>query len=392
MKESIKDNNSRLEKLSNYFVINVFFLVLFGVIMVFSASYMYATENMGSSYFFLTKQLIFIALGLFLAIVVSKLKILYLYKQAYIINAFFGLLVTLTLVPGLRVVIKGSKRWLNLGFMNLQPGEFLKFTLMLASIRYFENFNNYSPKQRVIYLSGLIYPLGIFILQPDFGTFFISAMIIGFIAFLSSFPRKYFYSTLIFGMVGAAGILVSAPYRMRRILAFLDPWADPRGSGFQVIQSFLAFANGAFFGQGLGNSNEKLFYLPEAYNDFIFSVVGEELGFVGVIATALMFVSFIFIGFKMALSLKSRVGGIMVSTIIFAIGIQAFLNMGVVLGVLPTKGLNLPFISYGGSSMVANLTALGLIFACIRIQPSDAKAIKEKGKQSPIGALKSAFG
>ncbi len=385
------DQNSRLEKLTTYFMINVFFLVLFGVIMVFSASYMHATENMGSSYFFLTKQLIFILLGLVVAFVFSKLKIIYLYKHSYKINALFCVLVTLTLVPGLSVVIKGSRRWLNLGFMNLQPGEFLKYTLMLAAIRYFENFNTYTPKQRAIYLSGLMYPLAVFVLQPDFGTFFISAMIIGFICFLSSFPRKYFYSFVVLGFISAAMIMVSAPYRMKRLLAFLDPWADPRGSGFQIIQSFLAFANGSFFGQGLGNSNEKLFYLPEAYNDFIFSVVGEELGFIGVFITALMFVSFIFIGFKIAISLKSRVGGIMVSSIVFAIGFQAFLNMGVVLGVLPTKGLNLPFISYGGSSMVANLAALGLAFACIKIQPSDVKAVKEKGKQSPVGAFKSAF-
>ena len=384
-------DNNRLEKLSNYFLINVFFLILFGIIMVFSASYMYATENMGSSYYFLMKQLIFIALGLVVALVFSKLKILYLYKQAYKINAFFGFLVTLTLIPGLSVVIKGSKRWLNLGFMNLQPGEFLKYTLMLASIRYFENFNNYTPKQRAIYFSGIVYPLAVFVLQPDFGTFFISSLIIAFIAFLSSFPRKYFYSAVVMGAIGAFGILISAPYRVKRLLTFLDPWKDPRGSGFQVIQSFLAFANGSFFGQGLGNSNEKLFYLPEAYNDFIFSVVGEELGFVGVIVTVLMFISFIFIGLKMSISLKSRVGSIMVATIIFTIGFQAFMNMGVVLGVLPTKGLNLPFISYGGSSMVANLAALGLIFACIRIQPGDAKEIKSKGKQTGLRALKSAF-
>jgi cell division protein FtsW len=384
--------NTRLEKLTNYFLINVFFLMLFGVIMVFSASYMYATENMGGSYFFLSKQLIFIVAGISIALVCSKLKILYLYKQAYKINAFMAFLVTLTLIPGISVVIKGSRRWLNLGFMNLQPGEFLKYSLMLAAIRYFENFNGYNPKQRVIYLAGLVYPLAIFILQPDFGTFFICSMVIGFIAFLSSFPRKYFYSLLVVGMIGALGILLAAPYRVKRVLAFLDPWKDPRGSGFQIIQSFLAFANGSFFGQGLGNSNEKLFYLPEAYNDFIFSVVGEELGFIGVCATVLMFISLVFIGFKMAISLKSRVGSIMVATIVFTIGFQAFLNMGVVLGVLPTKGLNLPFISYGGSSMVANLTALGLIMACIKIQPNDAKEIKNKGKQNPFGALKSAFG
>ncbi len=383
--------NNRLEKLTNYFLINVFFLILFGVIMVFSASYMYATENMGSSYHFLAKQLFFVALGLAAALVFSKFKILYLYRHAYKINAFFGFLVTLTLVPGLRVVIKGSKRWLNLGFMHLQPGEFLKYTLMLAAIRYFENFNNYTSKQRVLYLSGIVYPLAIFVVQPDFGTFFICALIIGFIAFLSSFPRKYFYSVLVFGFIAASMILVSAPYRMKRLLTFLDPWKDPRGSGFQVIQSFLAFANGSFFGQGLGNSNEKLFYLPEAYNDFIFSVVGEELGFIGVVATVLMFLSLIFIGFKIAVSLKSRVGSILVSAVIFAIGFQAFMNMGVVLGVLPTKGLNLPFVSYGGSSMVANLAALGLIFACVRIQPGDAKDVRKGTARHPVGALKSAF-
>ena len=386
------NDNSRLEKLTNYFLINVFFLILFGVIMVFSASYMYATENMGNSYFFLSRQLIYIVLGVLLALVFSRVKIIYLYKQAYKINALMGALVTLTLIPGISVVIKGSRRWLNLGFMNLQPGEFLKYTLILAAIRYFENFNSYNPKQRMLYMAGLVYPLAVLILQPDFGTFFICSMIIGFIAFLSSFPRKYFYSALVLGMIGAMVILLAAPYRVKRVLAFLDPWKDPRGTGFQIIQSFLAFANGSFFGQGLGNSNEKLFYLPEAYNDFIFSVVGEELGFIGVLITALMFISFIFIGFKIAISLKSRVGNIMVSAVIFAIGFQAFLNMGVVLGVLPTKGLNLPFISYGGSSMVANLAALGLIYACLRIQPGDAKEVRNKGKQSPIGAFKSAFG
>lgn len=385
------NDNSRLEKLTNYFLINTFFLILFGVIMVFSASYMYATENMGSSYYFLSKQLVFIAIGLAVALLFSKVKILFLYKHAYKINALFGFLVTLTLIPGLRVVIKGSKRWLNLGFMHLQPGEFLKYTLILASIRYFENFNNYTPKQRAIYFSGLVYPLAIFVVQPDFGTFFISSLIIGFIAYLSSFPRKYFYSAMLIGMIGAFGILVSAPYRVKRLLTFLDPWKDPRGSGFQVIQSFLAFAHGSFFGQGLGNSNEKLFYLPEAYNDFIFSVVGEELGFIGVLVTVLMFLSFIFIGLKMAISLKSRVGSITISAIIFTIGFQAFMNMGVVLGVLPTKGLNLPFISYGGSSMVANLAALGLIFACLRIAPSDVKEVKDSSNKSPLGALRSAF-
>ena len=155
---------------------------------------------------------------------------------------------------------------------------------------------------------------------------------------------------------------------------------------------YLAFANGSFSGQGLGNSNEKLFYLPEAYNDFIFSVVGEELGFIGVLVTILMFLSLIFAGFKIAISLKSRVGQILCTTIIFSIGFQAFLNMGVVLGVLPTKGLNLPFISYGGSSIVANLVALGLFFACIRIKNQDNKMIKNVNESEAVSTFNKAFG
>jgi len=348
---------------------------------------MYATENMGSSYYFLKKQMIYIGFGLMLAYIASKFKILFLYKHAYKLNVLMCFLLTLTLVPGISVVIKGSRRWLNLGFMNLQPGEFVKYTLIFASIKFFENFNNYTPKQRATYFAALIYPLAVFVVQPDFGTFFICSMVIGFIAYLSSFPRKYFYSILVIGFISAFAILVAAPYRLKRLMTFLDPWKDPKGSGFQVIQSFLAFANGSFFGQGLGNSNEKLFYLPEAYNDFIFSVIGEELGFIGVLITVLLFLSFIFIGFKIAITMKSRVGSIMASTVVFIIGFQAFLNMGVVLGVLPTKGLNLPFISYGGSSMVANLVALGLFVASLKILPSDVKVLNSSKKENDLKSL-----
>ena len=172
-------------------------------------------------------------------------------------------------------------------------------------------------------------------------------------------------------------MLFGADYRVKRILVFLDPWSDPKNSGFQIIQSFLAFAQGGITGQGLGNSNEKLFYLPESYNDFIFSVIGEELGFMGVVGGAFLFLGFIYLGFKLALSLRSRLSSLLVSSIVFNIGIQAFLNMGVVLGLLPTKGLNLPFISYGGSSMVANLAALGLVFSAVRWNAIEKKESKK---------------
>ena len=150
------------------------------------------------------------------------------------------------------------------------------------------------------------------------------------------------------------------------MLTYLDPWKNPQGSGFQIIQSYMAFANGSFLGKGLGNSNEKLFYLPEAHNDFIFSVVGEELGFIGVFIVICLFLAMIYFGFKLVLKLSNRTAIIMGSAIVFVLGIQALLNMGVVLGLLPTKGLNLPFISYGGSSLICNFFGIGLLLSAVK--------------------------
>jgi cell division protein FtsW len=382
----MEHNNAGQEKLSNIFLLNTLLLILFGVIMVFSASYMYAKDQMGNSYFFLTKQLIFVLGGIIISFALSKTKINFWYKYAYVLNGAFIFLVLLTFIPGLGVSMKGSSRWLNLGFMNLQPGEFVKYSLILASIKYFDNFEKYDVNQRIINSSGLLVPLLLFVLQPDFGTFAISAMMISFVCYLSHFPRKYFYGMLASGFIAGAMILVAAPYRVKRLLTFLDPWQDPKNSGFQIIQSFLAFANGSFFGQGIGNSKEKLFYLPEAYNDFIFSVVGEELGFVGVICAITLFISFIFLGFRLSLTTKSRVSCMLIAAVVFCIGFQAFLNMGVVLGVLPTKGLNLPFISYGGSSMIANLSALGILFAALK-----NKGGESKDSASPVSSIKSRF-
>lgn len=359
------------ERLSSLFLLVTVLIVFFGVVMVFSSSYMWAREQHGSPMHFVVKQIFFIGIGFAIALAVAKTRLTFWYKHAYKVHLLCLGVLLLTFMPGIGVMMKGSQRWLNLGFMNLQPGEFVKYSLVLASIRYFENFNAYDSKSRALYGAGIAMPLMAFLIQPDFGTFAISAMIVTFVAFLSHFPRKLFWSGAVLGGLSAVALLFAAPYRVKRIMVFLDPWQDPRNSGFQIIQSFLAFANGGFTGQGLGNSNEKLFYLPEAYNDFIFSVVGEELGFMGVIGVICLFIAFIFIGLRMALGLKSRLAALIVSTITFTIGFQAFLNMGVVLGVLPTKGLNLPFISYGGSSMVANLAALGLLFAALRMKGNE---------------------
>lgn len=353
-----------IENLKRYFLIDVTLIIIVGIIMVYSSSYMFAKDTVGSSTYFFYKQSFYLVFGSLVAFILSKTKLNFWYRNIYKINGIALFLLVLTKTP-LGLSIKGSQRWLSFLGVNVQPGEFIKYTVMLCAVCYFNNFTKYSRNDKLLYSLNMSLPLIFLILQPDFGTFAITSALIAFICFLSEFPRKYFYSSLLLGIASGVAVLVSAPYRVKRLLVFLDPWSDPQNSGFQIIQSFLAFANGHIFGQGIGNSNEKLFYLPEMYNDFIFSVIGEEVGFLGVLFVVLAYVVFIYLGFRLALTVKSKINAQIIAGIIFAIGFQAFLNMAVVLGLLPTKGLNLPFISYGGSSLVSNLLGLGLIFSAL---------------------------
>lgn len=352
-----------LDKNAKTFITILFMIAIIGIVMVYSSSYIYAKENFGSSLHFVIRQFIYYIIGIGLAVVVSKTKASFWYKNGYFFHILCGLLVCVTFTP-LGVNIKGASRWINIVGFNFQPGEFIKLTSGLASLYFFEKFEEMELKEILQKGIMLLFPLVAVLLQPDFGTFSIAFLMILFSAFMSKFRRSYFAIILTTGLVCVGGILIAAPYRVKRLMTFLDPWSDPQNSGFQIIQSYLAFANGHFFGQGIGNSTEKLFYLPEAYNDFILSVIGEELGFVGLLVLVVLFLGFVYFGFRLALVQTKRMHVILMSSIIFLIGIQAFLNMGVVLGLLPTKGLNLPFISYGGSSLISNMIALGFFFSC----------------------------
>jgi cell division protein FtsW len=361
-----------LEKIKKYFLVSTSLILLVGIIMVYSSSYILSKEYFGTSTHFLFKQMLFLMIGSFIAFIISKTKMYFWFRNIYVLNGLMTFLLLLTTTP-LGKTIKGSKRWLDFQVFSFQPGELIKYTLCLTAIYYFHKYFQYTVKQRLLGTLHFFIPLTLLVLQPDFGTFSISAILILFACFLSDFPRKIFYSIFVLGGVSMAGILVSAPYRVKRLMAFMDPWSDAQNSGFQIIQSYLAFANGHIFGQGIGNSNEKLFYLPEAHNDFIFSVIGEEVGFLGVLFIVLLFLSFTLFGFKLAMMAKSKLNQQMIACLVFSISMQAFLNMGVVLGLLPTKGLNLPMISYGGTSLMANLIALGFVFCCI----SDKSQIEE---------------
>lgn len=354
-----------IDKNQKYFLGVLSALVVLGVVMVYSSSYIYARDLYGNSSHYFYRQLFFIAVGAPLCWVVSKTKTGFWLKYSWFFHLGATLLLIGTFIPGLGNEVKGANRWLYFGGFGLQPSEFVKVTSLLVAIPFFEGFFKVSPRERIARSVFILFPVILLLVQPDFGSFSIALGLIAVVCFLSSFPRKYFYSAFVMGILAIIPILLSQPYRVRRLFAYLDPWKNPQTSGFQIIQSYLAFANGSIFGTGLGNSNEKLFYLPEAHNDFIFSVIGEELGFVGVFAVVLLFLAFVFFGFRLVTRLEKNPSTILATTIIFSIGFQASLNMGVVLGLLPTKGLNLPFISAGGSSLVANFFAIGLFLSTI---------------------------
>lgn len=358
--------NFNREKYSSLFKIVIATLMAIGIIMVYSSSYMNAKEHFGSSLFFLNRQVIFALISIVFAFIISKTKYQFWFKYSFHFNIFVTILILLTFIPGLGVIAKGANRWIHVLGMTLQPGEFAKFSTLILSLYFFDNFDEMTIKKRIHYALNLCGTLLILILQPDFGTFFICFCGIFLSCFISKFSRKIFYSMLAIGPIIGSLILVSQPYRVQRLTSFLDPWANSQGSGFQVIQSWIGFANGGFFGKGVGNSLEKLFFLPEAHNDFIFSVIGEEFGLFGVIFLVTLFMVFVYLGLKLGLINEDKTAGKISTLIVSIIGLQAILNMAVVLGLLPTKGLNLPFISYGGSSLLANVMALGLFFACQR--------------------------
>ena len=279
-------------------------------------------------------------------------------------------MLVMVLVPGLGMRSGGAQRWINLGFIRFQPAEFAKlFGVMFVGrqlVRHQQELSHF--RKGIIAPIALLLPvMGLLLMQPDFGSTVLLAGTTFILMFVAGVRPLYLFGGL-FGAIGSGILLiVTSPYRLTRVMTFIDPWRDPAGKGFQVIQSMLGLHNGSLFGQGLGNGKEKLFFLPEAHNDFIFAVIGEELGFVGVAAVIMAYIFFIYRGLKISWDAlhqrQDRFGFYLGSGISVLLGLQAFINMGVVMGLLPTKGLTLPFLSYGGSALTLNLFAIGILYS-----------------------------
>jgi cell division protein FtsW len=348
-------------------------LISFGVLMVYSSSFILATERFGDGFWFLKRQALFALLGIMSLFLTSLIPISFWKKAAPFFWLISCLLLGLVLFPTIGTKIGGARRWIRFYTWGLQPAEVAKFSSILilaqrfSATRHFQTF----IRTLVSHFVWIVPIVGLLLLQPDFGTSAIICLSLFCLSFLAAVPWRYLAITCAGLAAMAYGLITAAPYRLARLLAFLDPWQDQSGTGFQVIQSFLGFYNGGFWGQGLGNSKEKLFFLPEAHNDFICSVIAEEHGFLGIFILVGVWSLIILRGFKTALSQLSRqdlFGYLLASGLTLNLGLPFLLNLCVVLGLVPTKGLASPFLSYGGSALVMDCASVGVLLSLSKMQ------------------------
>jgi cell division protein FtsW len=360
-------------------------LLTIGVIMVASSSISVADRNFSNPFYYLQRQLMFVALGVFAALTVFKIRLVQWEKSGMALLIFALFLLVLVLIPGVGKTVNGSTRWLPLGVINLQVSELVKLFLVIYVAGYLVRHGDavrrslwgFLKPMMMVGIAGLL-----LLMEPDFGaTVVIMGTVLG-MTFLAGARFTQFIAFVSMFVCAAMLLVITSPYRMQRLTSFANPWADPFDSGFQLTQSLIAIGTGGWFGTGLGGSVQKLFYLPESHTDFLFAVLSEELGFFGVAIIILLFSVLFFRSMKIA-SQAEAVGNYFAAYMAYGIGIwlsvQAIINMGVNVGLLPTKGLTLPLMSYGGSSLIVCCMAIGLL---MRIQFEIRGVSRQASKRS----------
>jgi cell division protein FtsW len=352
-----------------WLVLAVAALVGLSVVMVFNITYFYGQERFGDALLFFRKHLLSVALGTAAAVACSRLSSDTYRRAAYplLIVVLFALV--LVLVPGIGLARGGARRWLHVGPLSVQPSELAKFAVVLylahSLVKKGDRLATFEygivPHYLVV---GLV--AGLVLLEPDFGTAALAAGLLVFMLFAGGVPARLLALPALAAVPGLGLIAWKAPYRWARVVAFLDPSRDPLGVNFQLHQSFIAFGSGGLWGIGLGESRQKMFYLPEAHTDFLFSVIGEELGLAGALLVLGLFGILAARGFRIAVRHPDPFGSLLAFGVTLSLVLQGVVNAGVVLGCLPTKGLALPFLSYGGSAMIAALAQIGVLLALAR--------------------------
>ncbi|MFC1477404.1 putative lipid II flippase FtsW [candidate division KSB1 bacterium] len=344
-------------------IVAVFILLTTGIVMVYSASSIVAAEDFGDANFFLKRHLIRVALGLILFAVALKIDY-HFYQKISKIGLFFAIGLLLYVLIADAVSIKGATRWISVGGFTFQPSVFAQFALIFymaeALVRKQDKlddfFDGYLPLLIILCIVSVL-----ILLEPDFSTTVIVTLLVFMMFFLGRVRIKHLAATCVAALPFFALAIATAPYRIKRLLSFLNPDADPSGSGYQLIQSKISLGNGGFLGVGIGHSKQKLHYLPEPFTDFIYAILGEELGFIGAIFVLFLFLIILWRGLTIAMNTSELYGKLVAAGITLSIVLTAFVNAGVVSGVLPTTGVPMPFISYGGTSLILTLTAIGVL-------------------------------
>ncbi|MCK8600408.1 putative lipid II flippase FtsW [Desulfoferrobacter suflitae] len=367
--ESCNDGGRNLLSLDLQLWIEVLLLIILGVVMIYSASFVMSFQKTGDTAHYVKRQLVWIILGLSGMIVISRIDYrIYESHARWILLAAVAALL-LVLIPGIGVKLNNARRWVSLGYFNLQPAEFAKVAWIIFLSSSLAAKQERIKKITVGFLPPMIW-CGILavalLLEPDFGTAFIISLLTALMLTVAGVPIRHLLILAPIGVAGLYHFVYLVPYRWERITAFMNPWTDPLDSGYQLIQAWIAVGSGGIWGKGLGAGHQKLFYLPESFTDFIMAVIGEEMGFVGILAICLLFFFLFWTGLKISQEAPDTLGAFLALGITMLLCLQALLNMGVVLGLAPTKGLPLPFISYGGSAFTANCLAIGILMSIAR--------------------------
>ena len=338
-------------------------MTAFSVTMIFSASIEHAEFNYQDRYYFVERQLAFLTFGYVVLWAMLKTPTRTMHKCMWLVLGVSFLLLIVVLFGR---EINGAKRWINVGPVNIQPTEIFKVAIILYLASFLTRRVDILTKFSKVWFVGIPIGLGLalIIFEPDFGSFVVVSVIAVGLLFIGGLPMGWFLAIVALGASAMVGLIWTSPYRMHRVTAFLNPWEDPFGKGYQLTHALMAFARGEWLGVGLGGSVEKRFYLPEAHTDFIAAVIGEELGFAGLILLIGCYMWLVWRAFsigKQARDLEQYFSAYTAKGIGIWIGIQSFFNLGVNLGLLPTKGLTLPLMSYGGSAVIVMLMCMGIL-------------------------------
>lgn len=339
-------------------------LMAMGVMMVYSSSAILAHERYDDSLYFLKREAVFTFVGIFLILTIKNIDYHIYYKWTYPILGVVLVLLTLVFVPGIGHSAGGAQRWIRIGGVGLQPSELAKLAVLLFLAYALAKKGEQIKSFKKGFLPTLLvagFFAGLVLVQKDLGTAFLIGVVTFVMLYVAGTRIIYLILSVLAICPALYFLIFNVDYRRKRILAFLDPWEHLRDSGFQIIQSYVAFNSGGLTGTGLGQGKQKLFYLPAAHTDFIFSVVGEELGFIGVSFVLILFLVLLFRGTKIAFRAPDPYGTFLASGIITLIIAQALINFGVVMGLLPTKGLPLPFLSHGGTALLILSILIGIL-------------------------------